>query len=391
MTDRPLDNVSLDETSDDLDEVDNLDAHIHHEPSSTSPTTNANQSQQQPSLQPELPPPRGQIATLSQSANAPKLYIVGPSPLSPAVTSLSSSLSSITTPPVPKLLVLLTNSRGLASPHNLRLADRFADRLGCLVVIPDLLDGDAVTSTAESASDLATSSKHHNHHNTPANKESHDSATSLLSRFKMAAVSLASSFMHDMWVAKHSTERTLPLLRAHMLDLITVYRPARVAVVGYSFGGKYALHAAAPPPGFQDGAWAADEVDTIVCAAAVHPSLLEGAPGSSTKVNGDGDDSGAQFDFGRIRKPVLLVYSKNDDLLPAPVVAKALRVLNENNVPVETAVYDNEDERNAHLDDEEVPPLPHGFAVPGDYPESVVGDRPESVFNLVATWVGEHL
>lgn len=311
------------------------------------------------------------------------------------------------------LVILLTNSLGITSRNNLALAHLYADRLGCPVAVPDLFEGEPVTTggavlhedgndaeardaqqpavelspagAALAARDAARAQTGSAVNGATAPKRS------LLSLVKTFAVSTVKGFLEDMWAARHTAEHTLPIVQQTVVELISVYRPAKVVVVGYSFGARYVVKLlTASPPQFVAAQWASgsgngssgsaaeasNAYDRILCGAVIHPSLLEPA------------------DFKDVVKPLYLVYSKDDELLPESLVHAGLRVLDERGgstpttAPVETTVYDNDTERAANP---AVQPLPHGFAVPGDYPAAIVGDRPQRVFSVVTSWISEHL
>lgn len=141
------------------------------------------------------------------------------------------------------LLLLLTNGLGLESLNNQLLADSFAREgmddgmpvyfrafyqeerfnsfAGYFVVMPDLFFNDPNAPIAQPTTSLGP--------------------TSLLSRVKSLAVSSATGFKTDMWVARHTEERTWPMLVQMIDEIVDIYRPRDISVVGYSFGGKYAL------------------------------------------------------------------------------------------------------------------------------------------------------
>lgn len=302
------------------------------------------------------------------------------------------------------MLILLTNSLGLKSSNNLYLADRYAQRLKCTVAVPDLFEGDPITTggavldptetsppTSSSAAAAADPAQQQQQQQQPK-------AMSFLAQVKTFAVSTVKGFLEDMWSARHTFSHTLPLLQDSVGELLGVYRPAKVVVVGYSFGAKYVLHllSQAPPElpaGYDPTSWTAsddalreaesgdsDEYENILCGVVVHPSLLD------------------PLDFQNVAKPVHIVYSKADELLPEPLLHKGLRTLEarkrknayvQGRAEVTTSVFDNEEERKASQG--VVPPLPHGFAVPGDYPARVVGDRPDQVFELATDWLQKHM
>lgn len=397
---------------------------------------------------PPPPPPPPSTATAGRTfylpASSTEIYLAGyqppPAPLGKdehqQQTATAGNTANNTTN---TLVILLTNSLGISSKNNRALADRFAEKLGCLVAMPDLFEDDPVTTGGavlhddeeeeNSYNDNRRENKYENeeligHADANTNTSATTSAAtgagagagatsatgatantnkhkkSLLSLVKTFAISTVKGFLEDMWTAKHTFDHTLPILETTVTELLTVYQPQKVAVVGYSFGAKYVLHLLNEGPALPEGpasrwASAAEDLTTrgqqgpttttttsaaipnlykkIVCGAVIHPSLLEPS------------------DFENVIKPVHLVYAKDDDLLPESIVRKGLQLLDDRNKSlagdVETTVYDNQVERANYG----AQPLPHGFAVPGDYPSSIVGDRADQVFNVVTAWVSEHL
>ena len=291
------------------------------------------------------------------------------------------------------MIILLTNSLGLSSSNNLYLADRFAETLKCTVAVPDLFESDPVTTGGAILDPTETNTKTEE----PTSPEP-SKPMSLLAQVKSFAVSTVKGFLEDMWSARHTFSHTLPLLQDTISELLAVYRPSKVAVVGYSFGAKYVLHllSQAPPElpaGYDPTSWTAsddalreaeagysDEYENIMCGVVINPSLLD------------------PKDFLNVAKPTHIIYSKDDDLLPESLIHRGLRLLEsrkrqnahiQGRVVVTTTIFDNDAERIAS--NNEVPPLPHGFAVPGDYPEKTVGDRPEKVFILTTSWIQERM
>uniref|UniRef100_A0A060T8W7 ARAD1C32978p n=1 Tax=Blastobotrys adeninivorans TaxID=409370 RepID=A0A060T8W7_BLAAD len=243
-----------------------------------------------------------------------------------------------------KLAILLTNSLGLASVNNLRLADQYAEVLKFPVVVPDLFDKDPIPIDREQAVNQVSE---------PAD------SSSLLASFKVKAANTVKGFLDEMWLAKHTYERTAPQLSATIAEIVEVFKPEMVAVIGYSFGGRYVLNLL---EGHESNAWSADE-DLVAVGATIHPSLVKAS------------------DFAKVTKPLLMVSAANDPLLPDNVIRQGVGQLQENNVEFDTITKANEEGED----------LPHGFAVPGDYPESVVGEKPREVVEAVARWIMEHL
>lgn len=242
-----------------------------------------------------------------------------------------------------KLVVLLTNSLGLASRNNLKLADTYAEMLNCPVIVPDLFDKDPLRPTAKDVPEV-----------TEADLTSGFS----LSKVKALAVSAVKGFMDEMWVAKHTFDRTYPKLCSAMSEIVQLYKPSSIGVIGYSFGGRYALRLLEAQ---QTDEWSYDE-DLVAVGASIHPSLVEAD------------------DFACVAKPLIFVYPAQDPVAPDTFILRNLRALEEKRVELEHHVFDSEDG-----------PLPHGFAVPGDYSDDIVGSRPREVIELVSSFLRSRL
>ena len=122
-----------------------------------------------------------------------------------------------------KLLLLLTNGTGVHSLNNQLQADKYASQ-GFLVVMPDQFSGDPAPQTVT---------------NTEENP-------SLIEQVKLRAAETAKSFLIDMWLARHTQEKVLPILHK-VLDAVkdefadAVANGDGVYAVGYCFGAKYAI------------------------------------------------------------------------------------------------------------------------------------------------------
>ncbi|KAK9464558.1 hypothetical protein V1512DRAFT_268031 [Lipomyces arxii] len=241
------------------------------------------------------------------------------------------------------MLLLLTNGLGVDSMPNQLLADDFA-REGYFVVMPDLFSSDP---------------------NIPVQVTQTQQTGGLLGRLKSMAVSSTAGFMTDMWIARHTEERTWPMLVNMVEEIVEIYRPRDICVVGYSFGAKYALKLLQLPvaagsqaevtPDQEDSitlqanvssqvdllnpSWARLVVTGIIC----HPSLVEAK------------------DFIEVKKPVLIIAVQDDPLFPLEVVTTGTKTLSKHTVFHDLKWYDRK--------------LPHGFAVKGDYAENKLIDE----------------
>ncbi|KAK9470485.1 uncharacterized protein V1510DRAFT_422844 [Dipodascopsis tothii] len=177
----------------------------------------------------------------------------------------------------------------------------------------------------------------------------------LFGRLRAITASSLTGFMTDMWLARHTEEKTWPLLVDVIGEIVDMYQPQDICVVGYSFGGKYclkilqqALDSAHTPANM---AWARLVLTGVVC----HPSLVEAK------------------DFVGVKKPLLMIAIDNDPLFPDKVLKPGLQSLTTDNVYYELRTFDN---------------LPHGFAVKGDYKTSRhISQRQQEAHRLIVQWL----
>ncbi|ANB13303.1 hypothetical protein AWJ20_1589 [Sugiyamaella lignohabitans] len=282
----------------------------------------------------------------------------------------------------PRLVILLTNSLGLASENNLKMADEYAKKLKCPVIVPDLFDNDPIRVSGAEVAHMddeagltAGAEQTSIGSQEPSPKEGEETigqtaSTSFfsnltLSKVKAFATSTIKGFVDEMWIAKHTFERTYPRLTNTVAEIVQVYSPQSLAVIGYSFGGRYVLRLLED---LHHDEWSSEE-DLIAVGACIHPSLVE--------VN----------DFNMVSKPLMLVYSTDDPILSEKVVQKGIASLQDRNVTFDRKVFTSSSVAGQNSNHK----LPHGFAVLGDYPQSEVGNIPTQVVDLVSDWIQVHL
>ncbi|OIW31587.1 alpha/beta-hydrolase [Coniochaeta ligniaria NRRL 30616] len=261
-----------------------------------------------------------------------------------------------------RLLLLLTSGTGIKSVNNQIQADRFASE-GFVVVMPDLFDGDAApNSTRASVPDEASIS----------------SSPSFLDKFKTKIGETAKSFMIDMWLARHTDDKVLPLLHK-VLDGVrdefadAVSHGGGVYAVGYCFGARYVLLLASERPPHQQGIptpWSATQKPSDEegqASKTVGPHIKVGALAHATMVSKD--------DFQGLKAPVSLVCVENDPLFPDEVRTAGEDYMSKNNVEHEVSVY---------------PGVPHGFAVVGEYDDDHIKLAQITAYEQMLKWLKEH-
>ncbi|KAI1840618.1 hypothetical protein JX266_013170 [Neoarthrinium moseri] len=271
-----------------------------------------------------------------------------------------------------KLLLHLTGGTGLHSTNNQVQSDRFAAE-GYVVVMPDLFGGDPAPNT-----------KNETFESPEAQLESQQQGASgggalgsFLDAFKLKAAETAKSFLIDMWLARHTEEKVMPLLekvidaaRSEFADAVAA--GDGVYAVGYCFGGRYVLLLAAErtptPSGWSGLTKPADtEAGDAAAVGKKGPYIKAGALAHATLVSPD--------DFTGLKAPVSLVCVEDDPLFPDAVRTQGEDVLGKEGVEHEVQVY---------------PGVPHGFAVVGDYADQHIKDAQATAYEQMLKWIKEH-
>lgn len=209
--------------------------------------------------------------------------------------------------------------------------------------MPDLFDGDvAPNSTTVDAEQAAEGGS--------GSGSSTSTGGSFLDNFKIKAAETAKSFLIDMWLARHTEEKVLPILHKVMDGAKDEFADAvsnggGIYAVGYCFGGKYILLLAAerkpvaPAVGggivggfFGGGDAQKQSADVEAGAAATQgPFIKAGALAHATLV--------AREDFEGVKVPLSIVCVENDPLFPDDVRKFGEDSLSKANVEHEVQVY----------------------------------------------------
>ncbi|KAM0420833.1 hypothetical protein ACHAPT_011363 [Fusarium lateritium] len=240
-----------------------------------------------------------------------------------------------------RLLLLLTGGTGIKSTNNQIQADKFASE-GYLVLMPDLFAGD----TAPGATAVT------------------DDSTSLLEQFKLKAVEVTKSFLIDMWLARVTEDRVMPILhkvidaaREQYAD--SIQRGDGIYAAGYCVGARFVLLLAKKTK--------VAEGDAESGGLKSGPFIKAGAVAHAASVTPD--------DFKDIGAPLSLVCVENDPLFTDEVRIAGEDTMSDANLEHEVQVY---------------PGVPHGFAVVGEYKDAAIKDAQATAYEQMLKWIQSH-
>lgn len=192
-----------------------------------------------------------------------------------------------------------------------------------MVVMPDLFEGDVAPNSATVDEEQATQ------------------GGSFLDNFKIKAVEGVKSFMIDMWLARHTEEKVLPILHKVIDGAKDEFADAvgnggGVYAAGYCFGGRYVLLLASERKEQAAGAGvfgvgAQQPADEEAGPKTSGPYIKAGALAHATLV--------ARDDFEGLKAPVSLVCVENDPLFPDDVRTAGEDHMSKTNVDHEVQVY----------------------------------------------------
>ncbi|MCJ1477880.1 hypothetical protein MMC13_006553 [Lambiella insularis] len=249
-----------------------------------------------------------------------------------------------------KLLLFLSSGTGIHSRNNQLQADQYATK-GFLVLMPDQFGGDPAPNTTS--------------HNAPQEEN-----PTVIEQVKVKAAETVQSFMLDMWLARQTQEKVLPILTKVVESAKDEFADAvanggGIYAVGYCFGGKYVLLLAAElPHTVAQGQKQEDEEQGIV---KKEPLIKAGAIAHGTLVT--------KRDFEAIKSPISMVCVENDQLFPDEVREAGKAYFEENHIEHEIKVYSG---------------MPHGFAVVGEYEDAKIQSAQQSAFTQMVAWLEGH-
>ena len=250
-----------------------------------------------------------------------------------------------------KLLLLLTGGTGIHSTNNQLQADKYAAE-GFLVVMPDQFAGDPAPTTT--TTELA------------------EENPSIIEQVKIGVASVVKSFTIDMWLARHTAEKVLPVLKKVITSVKEEFADAvanggGIYAVGYCFGAKYILLLGSEL-----------DQDTLEGQKSPQAQAEEGMVKSGPLIKAGAIAHGTQVskeDVANTSVPMCIVAVKDDPLFPDEVREEGTKALEAKKLEHEVKVY---------------PGVPHGFAVFGDYQDSKIVDAQKEAFQQMLAWLKSH-
>lgn len=250
-----------------------------------------------------------------------------------------------------KLLLFLTGATGLHSENNQIQADKFASE-GFLVVLPDMFSNDPLPGTAT---------------------YSEEKDPSLIEQIKMRVAETGKAFFIDMWLARQTPEKVLPIIHKVIEAAKDEFADAvanggGIYSVGYCFGGRMTLLLAGEKPDVVSWGQAAPKVDEEAGGVVKKgPFIKAGAIAHATLVGKE--------DFEGTKAPLVFVCVENDQLFSDEVKIYGEQWLQTNGVENEFKTYGG---------------VPHGFAVVGDYEDEKIKATQAEAFDQMLAWLKAH-
>ncbi|PBP16003.1 putative dienelactone hydrolase family protein [Diplocarpon rosae] len=247
-----------------------------------------------------------------------------------------------------KLLLFLTGATGLHAENNQIQADKFAQE-GFLVVLPDMFSDDPLPGSAT---------------------YEEDKDPSIIEQIKMRAAETAKSFLIDMWLARQTPEKVLPIIhkvieaaKDEFADAVA--NGAGIYSVGYCFGGRMTLLLAGEKADTVQ--WGQPLKDEEAGAVKKGPYIKAGAIAHATLVTRE--------DFEGTKSPLVFVCVENDQLFADEIKEYGEKYLKENNIEGEFKTYSG---------------VPHGFGVVGEYEDAKIKAAQAEAFAQMSAWLKAH-
>lgn len=156
-----------------------------------------------------------------------------------------------------------------------------------------------------------------------------EDSSSILEQFKLKAAEVTKSFMIDMWLARITPDKVLPILHKVIDAAKEQYADAvkhgdGIYAVGYCVGGRFVLYLAKETP-------AAEGADEEAGAAKTGPYIKAGAVAHGASVQPE--------DFEGVSVPLTLVCVEDDPLFSEEIRKAGEDIMSKANLEHEVQVY----------------------------------------------------
>jgi dienelactone hydrolase len=177
--------------------------------------------------------------------------------------------------------------------------------------------------------------------------------------------------MIDMWLARHTPAKVLPILhkvidgaKEEFADAIA--SGGGIYCAGYCFGGKYAMLLGGSPI-VEDEHEAKEDEEEQAAIKTAEPIAKAVAVAHGTQISVD--------DVAGLKVPTCLICVENDPLFPNEVRVAGVAELEKVGLEHEVKLY---------------PEVPHGFAVYGDYDSEPIKEAQKTAFGQMLAWLKAH-
>ena len=194
---------------------------------------------------------------------------------------------------------------------------------------------------------------------------------SIIEQIKLRAAETAKSFLIDMWLARQTPEKVLPILHKVIEAAKDEFADAvanggGIYSVGYCFGGRMTLLLAGEKAESTTG-WAQQPKDEEAGVVKRGPYIKAGAIAHATLVSKE--------DFEGTKSPLAFICVENDQLFAEDVKEHGEKHLKEANVESEFKVYSG---------------VPHGFGIVGEYEDPKIKAAQAEAFDQMLAWLQTH-
>jgi dienelactone hydrolase len=189
---------------------------------------------------------------------------------------------------------------------------------------------------------------------------------------KLQVASVAKSFTIDMWLARHTPEKVLPILQKVISSVKeefadSVASGGGIYAIGYCFGARYVL-------------LLGSDLDKEAAAGQRNPESAaeEGMVRQGAQIKAGAIAHGTQIgkeELEAVTVPLCIVAVENDNLFPDNVRDEGKTALEAKKLEHEMKVY---------------PGVPHGFAVYGDYEDDKIKKAQEEAHQQILGWLKSH-